>query len=98
MADPNDLSKPLRTFSHLAKLKRRPSEYEIVSTNLLWSKSDPKAPWAMSPSVPLSQWYIKYRNESPLTHDDWDAYDRTMREERRTAVLVTPTRTYTNPS
>ena len=26
------------------------------------------------------------------THDDWDAYDRTMRDERRTAVLVTPTR------
>jgi toluene monooxygenase system protein E len=74
MADPDDLSKPLRTFSHLAKLKRRPSEYEIVSTNLLWSKSDPKAPWAMSPSVPLSQWYIKYRNESPLRHDDWDAF------------------------
>jgi hypothetical protein len=32
------------------------------------------------------------------THDDWAAYDRTMRDERRTAVLVTPTRTYTNPS
>jgi PPOX class probable F420-dependent enzyme len=31
------------------------------------------------------------------THDDWDAYDRTMREERRTAVLVTPTRIYMNP-
>jgi PPOX class probable F420-dependent enzyme len=31
------------------------------------------------------------------THDDWDAYDRTMLEERRTAVLVTPTRAYTNP-
>jgi PPOX class probable F420-dependent enzyme len=30
------------------------------------------------------------------THDDWDAYDRTMREERRTAVLVTPTRVYGN--
>lgn len=30
------------------------------------------------------------------THDDWDAYDRTMREERRTAVLVTPTRIYGN--
>ncbi|MGD9537267.1 MAG: aromatic/alkene monooxygenase hydroxylase subunit beta [Alphaproteobacteria bacterium] len=74
MADPNDLSKPLRTFSHLARMKRRPSEYEIVSTNLIWSKDDPKAPWAMSPSVPLSQWYIKYRNESPLKHDDWDAF------------------------
>ena len=32
------------------------------------------------------------------THDDWDGYDRTMREERRTAVLVTPTRVYSNPT
>lgn len=31
------------------------------------------------------------------THDDWDAYDRTMRDERRTAVLVAPTRVYSNP-
>jgi len=30
------------------------------------------------------------------THDDWDAYDRTMREERRVAVLITPTRTLGN--
>jgi PPOX class probable F420-dependent enzyme len=32
------------------------------------------------------------------THDDWDAYDRTMREERRTAVLVAPARVYSNPA
>ena len=31
------------------------------------------------------------------SHDDWDEYDRVMREERRTAVLVTPTRVYGNP-
>ncbi len=30
------------------------------------------------------------------SHDDWDAYDRTMAEQRRTAVLVTPTRIYSN--
>ena len=30
-------------------------------------------------------------------HDDWDTYDRVMRQERRTAVLVTPTRMYSNP-
>jgi PPOX class probable F420-dependent enzyme len=30
------------------------------------------------------------------THDDWDAYDRTMKEEGRVAVLVTPTRVYGN--
>ena len=28
------------------------------------------------------------------THDNWDEYDRTMREQRRTAVLITPTRIY----
>jgi PPOX class probable F420-dependent enzyme len=30
------------------------------------------------------------------THDDWDAYDRAMAEERRTAVLITPSRAYAN--
>lgn len=30
------------------------------------------------------------------THDDWDAYDATMREQRRVAVLVAPTRIYGN--
>ena len=28
------------------------------------------------------------------THDNWEEYDRTMREQRRAAVLVTPTRIY----
>ena len=30
------------------------------------------------------------------THDDWDAYDAAMAAERRTAVLVTPDRVYSN--
>jgi PPOX class probable F420-dependent enzyme len=30
------------------------------------------------------------------THDDWDAYDRTMAEQRRTVVLVRPSRLYSN--
>ena len=28
------------------------------------------------------------------THDDWDTYDRVMREERRVAVLIEPRRIY----
>jgi PPOX class probable F420-dependent enzyme len=32
------------------------------------------------------------------THDDWDAYDATMAEQRRAAVLVHPTRIYSNAS
>ena len=30
------------------------------------------------------------------THDDWEAYDRAMAEQRRTAVLFTPSRIYSN--
>lgn len=29
-------------------------------------------------------------------HDDWDEYDRVMAEDRRTAVFITPNRTYSN--
>ncbi len=28
------------------------------------------------------------------THDDWDTYDQVMRDERRTAVLISPVRAY----
>lgn len=31
------------------------------------------------------------------SHNDWATYDRVMRAERRTAVLVAPTRVYSNP-
>ena len=30
------------------------------------------------------------------THDDWDTYDRVMAEERRAAVLIRPSRVYSN--
>lgn len=32
------------------------------------------------------------------THEDWDAYDRAMVDERRAAVLLAPNRTYMNPT
>jgi PPOX class probable F420-dependent enzyme len=31
------------------------------------------------------------------THDDWPTYDATMVRERRAAVLIKPTRIYSNP-
>jgi PPOX class probable F420-dependent enzyme len=30
------------------------------------------------------------------SHNDWDEYDRVMAEQGRTAVLITPTRIYSN--
>lgn len=73
MSEQPERFKPLRTWSHLAKQRRRPSEYEIVSTNLLWS-TDGDMPWALSPDIDMNKWYLKYRNGSPLRHADWDAF------------------------
>jgi PPOX class probable F420-dependent enzyme len=30
------------------------------------------------------------------SHDDWDTYDRVMRDERRAVILITPGRIYSN--
>lgn len=65
---------PLKTWSHLADRRRRPSEYEIVSTNLHYSTDNPDCPWELDPNIHMNDWYRKYRNDSPLQHDDWNAF------------------------
>lgn len=66
--------KPLKTWSHLATRRRKPSEYEIVSKNLLWHTRDPQQPWDVGPNGPMAEHYRKYRNQSPVTHPDWDTF------------------------
>jgi toluene monooxygenase system protein E len=69
-----EVSRPLKTWSHLANRRRRPTEYETVSVNLLWSTSNPDAPWTMGDGIAMSKWYKKYRNSSPLKAADWDGF------------------------
>ncbi len=74
MTTDTDLTKPLKTWSHLAGNRRRPTEYEIVSTNTLWSTPNHKLKWKQASATPVVQWRHKYRDESPLQHRDWDAF------------------------
>ena len=66
--------KPLKTWSYLAGNRRRPSEYEIVSTYLHTSLDNPDKPWEMDVNSHMNQWYLKYRNNSPLQLEDWDTF------------------------
>jgi toluene monooxygenase system protein E len=66
--------KPLKTWSHLASRRRKPSEYEIVSTNLHFSTHNPDAPFELDPNFDVALWFKKNRNASPMTHADWDAF------------------------
>lgn len=66
--------KPLKTWSHLAARRRKPSEYEIVSTNLHTNNRDANAPYELDPNVFMNRWYKKNTFGSPLQHDDWNAF------------------------
>ncbi|WP_030263579.1 toluene monooxygenase [Streptomyces violens] len=66
--------KPLKTWGHLAARRRKPSEYEIVSTKLLWHTRDAEQPWDVGHTGVMADHYRKYRNGSPVTHPDWDAF------------------------
>ena len=74
MNDTPEPLKPLKTWSHLAENRRRPSEYEVVSTRLHYHTNNPDVPWELDPDIHMQEWYRKYRNNSPLKHDDWDAF------------------------
>ena len=67
-------SKPLKTWSHLQKAKKRPNEYAIVSTNLHFSTDVPDCPWELDPALPVNDWFRKFREQSPFQHSDWDAF------------------------
>ncbi|AEI82633.1 toluene-4-monooxygenase system protein E (plasmid) [Cupriavidus necator N-1] len=73
MSQPEFL-KPLKTWSHLAARRRKPSEYEIVTTNLHYTTNNPEAPFELDPNFGMAQWFKRYRNSSALSHPDWNAF------------------------
>jgi len=66
--------KPLKTWSHLSKQRKRPSEYEIVTANLHFHTNNKDKPFEVGQGAKMNDWYLKYRNNSPLKHEDWDAF------------------------
>lgn len=66
--------KPLKTWSHLASRRRKPSEYEIVSVKLHYNNRDPNAPYELDPHMFMNEWYKKYTFGSPLKHQDWNDF------------------------
>lgn len=68
--------KGMKTWSKLAKNKRRPSEYEIVTTNLQTRHRHRDSAYELSPAPDLSmnEWYRKNVFDSPLQHDDWEEF------------------------
>ena len=65
----------LRTWSAFGDIRRKPSEYEIVSHDLNYTtRADRHAPLESNPTSPMNMWLSTYRDRSPLQVDDWHGY------------------------
>lgn len=88
----------------LANLRARPQIAVTFRTGWQWATveghaelagPDDPQPW-LEPDGTLARLLRDVFTAAGGTHDNWDQYDATMREQRRAAVLVTPTRIYSN--
>ena len=87
----------------LANLRRRPQVTVAFRAGWQWAAVEGVAvlagPDDPQPGVDAEALRLLLReifSAAGGTHDDWAEYDRVMREQRRTAVLITPTRVYGN--
>jgi PPOX class probable F420-dependent enzyme len=87
----------------LRNLRARPQLSITFRSSWTWATVEGRAeiigPDDPSPSIDTDHLRLLLREVFTAAggqHDDWDAYDRTMLEQRRAAVFVTPTRIYSN--
>jgi PPOX class probable F420-dependent enzyme len=89
----------------LANLRIDPTIAVVIRAGWQWTTVEGKAeligPDDRHPDVDDERFRLLLReifSAAGGSHDDWDTYDNVMREERRTAVLVSPSRVYSNPT
>jgi PPOX class probable F420-dependent enzyme len=87
----------------LRNLRVRPQLSITFRSSWTWASVEGRAeiigPDDPSPSIDTDRLRLLLREVFTAAggqHDDWDAYDRIMLEQRRAAVFVTPTRIYSN--
>ena len=87
----------------LANLRARPAATFVASSGGAWVAVEGRAE-LIGPDDPrpgfddeaLRQLLRDVFRAAGGDHDDWETYDRVMKEERRTVVFVVPTRVYSN--
>jgi PPOX class probable F420-dependent enzyme len=85
----------LRARPELAATFRNGWQWATVEGNAEIAGPDDPQPW-LSDADQLRLLLRDVFTAAGGTHDDWDAYDRVMAEQRRAVVLVAPTRVYSN--
>src|ERR1700744_5978858 len=88
----------------LAYWRERPYANVVIRSGWQWAAAEGRVeligPDDPAPSVDADRLRLLLREVFTAaggTHDDFDTYDKVMRDERRTAVFVHPARVYANP-
>ena len=63
-----------KTYWHLLKQRRLPTEYEIVTSKLLCYTGEGFTGKRFELDVPLKDWYRQYQQESPLVCSSWEEF------------------------
>ncbi len=65
---------PAKTWSLLGEVRRKPTEYDVVTAMLHFHYGRQPAPFELDPNTPINTWYLTYREGSPLQTDDWEGF------------------------
>jgi len=65
---------PPKTWSLLGDVRRKPSDYEVVTAKLHYHYGRQPAPFELDPNTPINTWYLRYREGSPLQADTWEGF------------------------
>jgi len=85
----------LRARPQLAVTFRNGWQWATVEGNAELAGPDDPQPW-LTDADQLRLLLREVFTAAGGTHDDWDAYDQVIAEQRRAVVLVAPTRVYSN--
>jgi hypothetical protein len=67
-------TRTLRTWSVADAGRRRLNEYDIVTGKFHYHFGRQPAPFDLDPGSALNQWYLRYREGSPLRAGDWEGF------------------------
>jgi toluene monooxygenase system protein E len=65
---------PAKTWSLLGDVRKKPTEYEVVTAKLHFHYGRQPSPFELDPNTPINAWYLEYREGSPLQTDDWEGF------------------------
>lgn len=87
----------LKTWSIAEETRRRPTEYEIVTGRFHYHFNRKPAPFDLDPDTAINRWYLRHREGSPLSADDWEGFrDPAALNYRRYIALQHDRETYTD--